>query len=344
MNSKVKRICITPRVSGVGGMVSFQAKFAAGLAARGGQVTYNLADEPYDSVLVIGGTRQLLALRRARRNGISIVQRLDGMNWLQRRARTGLRHWLRAELGNWLLAYIRERVATRLVYQSQFVQGWWEQVYGPAVKAHHVIYNGVDLKQFSPEGKEKPPSDRIRLLLVEGSLQGGYELGLQGAVALAETLQANLNGNVELVIAGKVDADLKTKWSEKSKVAIDWLGVVPHEQIPALNRGAHLLYSADLNAACPNSVIEALACGLPVVAFDTGALKELVTAQAGRVVPYGGDTWKLDPPDIAGLAAAAKDIVQNQAAFRSGARQRAEEAFGLDAMVEQYMQALAGGG
>ena len=45
----------------------------------------------------------------------------------------------------------------------------------------------------------------------------------------------------------------------------------------------------------PNSVIEALACGLPVVSFDTGALPELVTPGAGRVVAYGGDPWRLDP-------------------------------------------------
>ncbi len=342
MNAKINRICITPRVSGVGGMVSFAAKLSAGLAARGIQVTYDLADLPYDALLVIGGTRQLIDLRRARRSGLPIVQRLDGMNWLHRRTRTGARHWLRAELANWLLAYIRKTLAASVVYQSHFVQEWWQRTRGEGPKNHTVIYNGVDLKQFSPQGKETPPQDRIRILMVEGSLQGGYELGLQSAVALAEGLQPELGQKIELVVAGKVDEGLKNKWAQNNGVPIEWVGVVPNEQIPALNRGAHFLYSADLNAACPNSVIEALACGLPVLAFDTGALEELVTPQAGRVVDYGGDPWKLGPPNIKGLVGGATELTQGQAAFRKGARARAEAAFGLDAMVEAYIQALGG--
>ena len=344
MNAKAKRICITPRVSGVGGMVSFAAKLSAGLVARGIQVTYDLGDQPYDGVLVIGGTRKLVALRRARRSGLPIVQRLDGMNWLHRRTPTGARHWLRAELANWLLAYIRERLATQVVYQSHFVQDWWKSTHRMGPESHTVIHNGVDLKQFNPQGSETPPRDRIRILMVEGSLQGGYELGLQSAVALAEAVQVELSKNVELAVAGKTEEDLKDKWTQKSRVRIEWAGVVPNGNIPALNRGAHLLYSADLNAACPNSVIEALACGLPVLAFDTGALKELVPPQAGRLAPYGGDPWKLDPPNIKGLVSGAVELIQTQAAFRKGARTRAEAAFGLEAMVDAYIQALGGAG
>ena len=103
-----------------------------------------------------------------------------------------------------------------------------------------------------------------------------------------------------------------------------------------------MLYSSDINAACPNSVIEALACGLPVVAFDTGALPELVSGDSGRIVPYGADPWKLEQPDITGLAAAALGILDNQEHFRSEARQRAEQAFGLDLMVEKYLEVLLG--
>ncbi len=323
-------------------MVTFRAKLGAGLAERGIQVTEDLDSEAYDAVLVIGGTRQLVALRQARKRGIRVVQRLDGMNWLQRKTHTGLRHWLRAESGNWLLGYVRARLASRIVYQSHFVQDWWESSFGQPEAAARVIYNGVDLKMFNPRGKEKPPEGHVRILMVEGNLQGGYELGLESGVALAEAVAKSQGKQVQLAIAGQVDQRLKEKWNQNSKVDIDWIGVVPNQQIPALNRGAHMLYSADINAACPNSVIEALACGLPVVAFDTGALKELATPEAGRVVPYGGDPWKLESPDIRALARAAGEILNTQKTLRAGARRLAETVFGLDAMVDAYIQVLGG--
>jgi glycosyltransferase involved in cell wall biosynthesis len=101
-----------------------------------------------------------------------------------------------------------------------------------------------------------------------------------------------------------------------------------------------LLFSADINAACPNSVIEAMACGLPVIGFDTGALNELVVGDSGRIVPYGGDVWKLDHPDIAALAKAAAEILNGQTRFRRTARAQAESALGLDQMTDSYLKIL----
>jgi len=95
-------------------------------------------------------------------------------------------------------------------------------------------------------------------------------------------------------------------------------GLIPRDAIPALDRSAHLLYSADLNAACPNSVIEALACGLPVAGFATGALPELVTGDSGRLVPYGGDPWKLDTPAVPALVEGGEGDPPGSAPFPPG--------------------------
>ncbi|MGB8213128.1 MAG: glycosyltransferase family 4 protein [Anaerolineales bacterium] len=334
------RICIIPKASNIGGVTSFQAKLAAGLEARGHQVRFNLDETPCEAVLLTGGVRDLPGLLHARRNGAHIVQRLDGINWLHRRLRTGARHYLRAEYGNRLLALLRARFVTQVVYQSGFVRGWWQERFGPERVPSFVIHNGVDLSVFTPDGPQERPGKHFRLLLVEGNLQGGYENGLETALGLAGRLAESLP--VELAVAGRVSQELQSAYQAKSRIPLHWEGLVPHAQIPALDRSAHLLYSADLNAACPNSVIEALACGLPVAAFATGAMPELVTGDSGRVVPYGGNPWKLDKPDIPGLALAAAEILQNQDHFRTAARQRAEEAFGLDIMVEKYLQVLLG--
>jgi len=336
----VPRICILPRTSSTGGVTSFQANLAAGLKARGIQVCFQLNETPIDAILLTSTSRNLIGLLQHRRRGIPIVQRLDGINWLHRRLRTGVRHFLRAEYGNRLLALLRSKIATRIVYQSEFVQGWWTRQFGEQRLPSAVIHNGVDLAAYTPAGSHQRPAEVFRLLLVEGSLQGGYETGLTNALGLAEILAEKFP--LEMMVAGRLSPHMQAQIQEKSRVKILWAGLVPRQEIPALDCSAHLLYSADINAACPNAVIEALACGLPVSAFATGALPELVKGDAGRLVPYGGDPWRLDPPDLPGLATAAAEILQDNNRFRTAARRRAEEAFGLDAMTEKYLHVLLG--
>lgn len=341
----MKRICVVPNVSGVGGMVSFRDKFTAGLQARDVEVVHDLRLATCDSILVIGGTRDLVGLWQAKQRGPRIVQRLNGMNWLHCKLKTGLRHYLRAEYGNLVLRIIRSRLADGIIYQSEFSHQWWERVHGQTPVPSCVVHNGVDLEIYSPGDGSQLPTDRYRLLLVEGSLMGGYELGIESAVRMVEILnqkyQQELGKPVELMIVGKVTQNVKLEWESRTDIPLIWSGLVPQEHIPEIDRSAHLLYASDINAACPNSVIEALACGLPVLAYDTGALSELVPDTAGRVVPYGGNPWNLEQPDIQALAESAMDIMLNQESYRPAARQHAEAAFGLEKMIDSYWDVLS---
>ncbi|MGB2896469.1 MAG: glycosyltransferase family 4 protein [Anaerolineales bacterium] len=310
------------------------------LRERGISVCFDLGDEPYDGVLVVGGTRKVSGLWEARRRGVPVIQRLDGMNWIHRKRRTGHRHYLRAETANALLSFIRKRIATGVIYQSEFVLGWWERVYGPALKPHWVVHNGVDLNRYSPEGPHDRPEDRYRMLVVEGRLEGGYELGVEHAISLAAQIAKTTTLSLELMIAGQVPSTLK-EWAQRTaEIPILWPGLIPPDQIPALDRSAHLLFAADIHPACPNAVIEALGCGLPVAAFDTGALKELVGVEAGVIVPFGGESWQLDTPDFPSLAQAAVGVLEDQERYRAGARAHAEANLGLDKMVDRYLEAF----
>ena len=333
------RICIVPTVEGIGGTASFRRKFEAGLLRRGIEISHN-AGEPADAVLVIGGTKNLLSLWKAHRGGVRIVQRLDGINWIHRRRRTGLRHFLRAEYGNFILSLIRSRIATHILYQSEFSQRWWESWYGKSRAGCSVVHNGIDLTEYRPPDSPRSAGGRCRLLVVEGSLGGGYDMGLDNAVRLAETLAGKHGFPVELMVVGRITDEHRQMVEAHAHVPIIWAGLLPPEQIPETDRSADILFSADLHPACPNSVIEALACGVPVVAFDTGAVKELVTGDAGRVVPYGGDPWKLDQPDILRLAEAATGILRDRPRFSAGARALALRQLGLDKMMDGYLKAL----
>jgi glycosyltransferase involved in cell wall biosynthesis len=179
---------------------------------------------------------------------------------------------------------------------------------------------------------------------------GGYEQGLEAAEGLAYRLASRLGEiappeaqKIELMIVGRVAPEVRQRWQAKARVPLHWAGLQPLESIPAIDRSAHLLYSSDINPACPNSVIEALACGLPVAAFATGALPELVPSAAGCLAPYGGDPWRLDPPNIDGLASAALQVLADLPAYRRAARQHAETHFSLERMLDGYLDALLQG-
>jgi glycosyltransferase involved in cell wall biosynthesis len=330
-------------------MASFRLKFEQGIQSRGIIINHDLSIKS-DAVLVIAGTRNLWQLQRARKRGVRIVQRLDGINWVQRVRWSGLRYTLRAEYGNLLLSFLRDRLADRVIYQSEFICRWWKDWYGAARVPESVILNGVDLDAYKPVGQMAvgqiaPFGDATatnlsyyRLLVVEGSLAGGLDRGLQAAVQLAEILSAHLP--VKLTIAGVVDRATVSRFEQGAKFPVEFLGAIPREQIPGLMRSAHLLFSAEINPPCPNSVIEALACGLPVVGFDTGSLRELLGEAGGKLVPYGGNPWKLEPPDVPALAGAALEVLQEQERFRKAARARAEEVLSLDRMVDEYLKVL----
>lgn len=334
------RICVVPRVHGVGGMVSFLHKFSAAAEKAGVQVSNDLTEKPYSAILVIGGTRQILRIGREKQRGVRVVQRLDGINWIHRKKPLSLKHSIRSEYGNLVLSVLRRYLADFIVYQSDFSRKWWNDWYGVLKTPGMVVHNAVNLSQYAPAGRAANRS--YRLLVVEGTLGGGYESGLENAVNLANVAAPLLSKPLELMVVGEVSPALKSEWTEKCSVPIQWLGLVAREAISGYMNEAHALFSADLHPACPNSVIEALACGLPVVSYDTGSLSELVTPEAGFIAPYGSNSWNLEPPVVEPLARGLTEVLEHNEKFRSGARQRAEAAFDINVMMEKYLSALLG--
>jgi len=333
-------ICVLPELKGYGGPSSFQAKLKKGLQDIGISVHHDIHEPGTRALLVIGGTRRINDLIYAKRHGIRIVQRLDGMNWLHKKRKTGIKHFLRSERMNLQLSSTRRYFADAVVYQSKFTRDWWNTTFGSLQTPHTVIYNAVDLAEFTPGESAYKAGEEIRILVVEGSFKGGHERDLKNAVEAAIAIARESATSVRLLIAGKVENTQKNDLITHPAVTIEWLGMVPHTDIPDLDRSAHLFFPAEINAACPNSLIEALACGLPVIAYATGSLPELVGENGGMIVPYNGDYWNLAQPDSKLLAIAAMQILEDHRAFQHSARERAEGMFGVDQMVEAYRKML----
>ena len=109
--------------------------------------------------------------------------------------------------GNLLLAFIRSRLAHAIVYQSQFSRQWWERRHGASRRRAAWFITAWTWMCFHRTVPSDPPAEGYRLLLVEGSLMGGYEQGLEAAEALAYRLSTRLGGcrpragqQIELVV------------------------------------------------------------------------------------------------------------------------------------------------
>src|SRR5439155_27155037 len=74
------------------------------------------------------------------------------------------------------------------------------------------------------------------------------------------------------------------------------VGARPHEEIPVWMNASDVLCLPSLNEGLPNVALEAMACGLPVVASRVGGVREIVQE---------GENGSLVPPSDAGALAAA---------------------------------------
>ena len=68
---------------------------------------------------------------------------------------------------------------------------------------------------------------------------------------------------------------------------VEFLGPYSQLEAPHILRRGHVLLHTKYNDPCPTAVIEAMACGVPVVYSSSGGVPELVGQEAGIGVPTG---------------------------------------------------------
>jgi teichuronic acid biosynthesis glycosyltransferase TuaC len=186
-----------------------------------------------------------------------------------------------------------------------------------------VLRNGVDLQTFHPMDRDK---SRAHFNLQNPALCSvGNLVPLKGHDLIIRAV-ADLPG-VQLIIAGDGPerANLATLASELGlKDRVQFLGRIPHEELPRLYSACDALVLASSREGWPNVLLEAMACGAPAIATDVGGVSEIVTE------PASGLVVKDRTPDA--LAAAVRklfDTPPDRAATRAYA-----EGFSWDATTQ----------
>jgi glycosyltransferase involved in cell wall biosynthesis len=119
---------------------------------------------------------------------------------------------------------------------------------------------------------------------------------------------------------------------------VEFTGRYAQRDAPALFRRAHLLLHTKVQDPCPTAVIEAMACGLPVVYAASGGTVELVGDEAGIGVPHP-DGWERDePPTPEELADAVTRVLADLPTYAAAARRRAIERFALGPWLDRHAE------
>jgi glycosyltransferase involved in cell wall biosynthesis len=128
----------------------------------------------------------------------------------------------------------------------------------------------IDTRVFCPMDQKPKKWD----ILVVGRLIPGYKnydvLGL-------------LSGQFRVAMAGDGPkaAQLRALYPK-----VDWLGYIPNLQLPQYYNRSHLFMHTGFRDFYPRVIAEAMACGLPCIAFDRTIAREVLPSGCGLLVPH----------------------------------------------------------
>ena len=266
-----------------------------------------------------------------KKRGIPIVQNQNGVFY---------KGWYE---GDWERENKRMSVpyhlANYVIYQSKFCQNAAEKYLGERIGKSEILYNAVDTNYFKPHKKEVTSNSAFTFLL-SGRIGSHLSYRVESALkSLAEVISEGLNA--KLIISGRLDREVKDV-SEKLisklhlKSVITFTGAYTQEEAPFIYNNADAYIMTKHNDPCPNTVIEALSCGLPIIYSDTGGVPELVGDNAGIAVKCEDDWDNAQVPDEAEIAEGMIVVAQNHSEMSNAARNRAVEKYDIKHWIDRH--------
>jgi len=198
-----------------------------------------------------------------------------------------------------------------------------------------VIPNGVDVEEFHPAW-DRPSTAGLRVLCVSRLIpRKRIDLLIQALKELSDcpiSLTLVGTGNQESALK-----ELARNFGVEGKVFFK--GFVPHEEIVEIYQRHDLFALPSENEGMSNTVLEALACGLPILMTQTGGAEELIQD--------GQNGYVIEKDSVSDLVDKMRRYHEHQSLLEEHGRRCREIAESLswsavaDAYVEEYRKVLS---
>jgi glycosyltransferase involved in cell wall biosynthesis len=195
-----------------------------------------------------------------------------------------------------------------------------------------IIPSGVDPQEFRPDGPTAPRTARHRLLAV-GRLvpRKGFDLAIEALPGIPDTELVIAGGPPADRLAADTEARRLTELARRLRVAdrVRLLGQVSRQEMPALLRSADAVVCTPWYEPFGIVPIEAMACGVPVVATSVGGLTDTVV---------DGVTGLHVPADPLALAGATRSLLASEyrrSALGMAGRDRARSRYSWDRVAAE---------
>ncbi len=239
------------------------------------------------------------------------------LNWVE--------HAAYASIGRWVLLG-----ASHVVLATPTADEFVRRLLGSRLKSASTFPIGIDTSVFRPPSGEERRRARAALGLDSAHvvLFGSRLVEKKGVPTVLEV--AARMPDVTFVVAG--DGPMRALMST-APANTRWLGAVDFARMVDLYRAADAVILPSRGEGLPVFIQEAMACGLPaVISSDEVYARELL--ESGTC--YGA------PREHAAMARAVGRALGATEEARAGARRYALERWGLDRMIERYIEIMQG--
>ena len=206
------------------------------------------------------------------------------------------------------------------------------------------LYNGVDTQRFQPRINQLPDDEKFPSGFIETN---SFIIGTVGRLEPVKDQQTLLDAFIRLwdiapgyvtrcrlvlLGDGPLNSEIRNKLSQANEQVIKrvWLAGSRND-VPDILRNFNLFVLPSLGEGISNTILEAMSCGLPIVATRVGGNQELVQDDVtGYLVSAK------NPEEMAGALVAYMENSELAKAHGQAGRKRAIELFSLDTMIQHY--------